>query len=390
MNYETPVSSQDTDGLTVQDGSVAGFSRRTIIIAVVLLAALTIFVVYTLVAANNAGSGSVEEQVPTISVVTPAQTDVAQKIKASGTLAARNEILVSAVGEGGRVARVLVDAGDWVKQGQILAVIDRSVQVQQESGLVAQVGVARADLKLAQANLDRAEKLIDRGFISDADVERLQATRDANAARLRVAQAQLAEGRARTSRLDILAPKGGYVLDRNVEPGQTVTQSSGMLFRIAQGGQLELRAQLSEADLAQLQTGVSAEVTPSGTTESFIGQIWQISPTIDSQTRQGTAKIALGFNPALRPGGFANAVIEAGTTTGAILPESAVQNDEQGSYLYIVDAQNKIVRRNITIGGFSAAGVTIASGLTGTEKIVLRAGGFLNVGETVKPVAAKP
>ena len=101
-----------------------------------------------------------------------------RSINATGTLAARREIPVGVVGEGGAVSRVFVDAGDWVKQGQVLVSVDRSVQVQQAAALEAQIGVARADAQLAQNELDRALQLVERGFISKADVDRKTATRD--------------------------------------------------------------------------------------------------------------------------------------------------------------------------------------------------------------------
>src|SRR5690606_36392185 len=104
-------------------------------------------------------------QAPVVTVVVPGRSTVAGEISATGTLAARREMPVGSVGEGGQVVQVLVEPGQWVKAGQVLAVIDRSVQTQQQASLAAQVSVAAADAQLAQANLDRALKLVDRGFI---------------------------------------------------------------------------------------------------------------------------------------------------------------------------------------------------------------------------------
>src|SRR5690606_22195218 len=115
--------------------------------------------------------------------------------------------------------------------------IDRSVQTEQTASIAANIEVARADAELAQANLDRALQLVDRGLISKADVDRLTATRDAAVARVRVAEAQLAERRARNAQLNIVAPTSGLVLARNVEPGQVVGPGSEAPFTIAQGGQ---------------------------------------------------------------------------------------------------------------------------------------------------------
>jgi hypothetical protein len=110
---------------------------------------------------------------------------------------------------------------------------------------------------------------------------------------------------------------------------------------------------------------------------------------IDVDSRQGIAKVALDYDPALRPGGFASTRIQSGSSQAAVLPESAVQNDSKGSFVYIIDKQDKVVRRDVTIGSVSAAGLSIVSGLSGTERVVLRAAGFLNPGQTVKPVVEK-
>ena len=388
MNYESTIPSEDADVLDDPEAR-AKIRRRLIIAAAVAVALLLAYIGYNYFAGAGAAEDDSASQAPTVTVMAPGKQQVTRTINATGTLAARREIAVSVVGEGGRVTNVYVDAGVWVKQGQIMASIDQSVQSQQAAGLEASVGVSRADLNLAQANLDRATQLVDRGFISKADIDRLTATRDSAAARLRVAQAQLQESRARNSRLNIVAPKAGFVLERNVEPGQTVTQGSGTLFLLAQNGEMELRAQLGEGDLANVSVGTTTQVTPVGANKTLTGQIWQISPVIDPQTRQGIARIALGYDSALRPGGFANARIESGTSEAAVLPESAVLNDSKGSFVYVVGPDNKAVRRDVVVGSVSSAGLSIASGLTGNEKVVLRAGGFLNPGETVRPEVQK-
>ena len=245
--------------------------------------------------------------------------------------------------------------------------------------------MAQADARLAQSNLQRALKLVDRGFISKADIDRLTAERDAANARVKVAGAQLAETRARNRRLGIVAPAAGLVLDRNVEPGQVVTGGSGVLFNIAKDGQIEMLARLSEDDLAKISVGVAAQVTPVGSPKAFAGQVWQISPVIDAQSRLGAARIALAYSPELRPGGFATAEISAGTVVAPRLPESAVLSDSKGSYVYVVGPDNKVVRRDVKTGALTSDGIAVTGGLSGSERVVLRAGAFLAEGETVKP-----
>jgi HlyD family secretion protein len=386
MNYETTMGGTLESGVYDDDRPQ---KRRRLIIAAVVIVLLAIGAAAYFMSGDSAATAAAEEskngQAQTVTVVAPGRDTVVRSINATGTLAARRDVPVGVVGEGGQVAQVYVDAGDWVKQGQVLASIDRSVQSQQAVALEAQIGVARADLQLAQNELDRALQLVGRGFISKADVDRKTATRDSARARVNVANAQLNETRARNARLDIRAPSAGYVLERNVQVGQTVSAGSGTLFRLAKDGQMELQAQLGEADLATVSEGVSATVTPVGDTRKFVGQIWQVSPVIDPQTRQGIARIALPFDRALRPGGFASVEIKAGAVTAPLLPESAVQNDREGSFVYIVGKNNKVERRVVKVGSVTPNGLTIIEGLAGTERVVLFAGGFLNPGETVNP-----
>lgn len=296
---------------------------------------------------------------------------------------------VGVAGEGGQVTQVLVDAGDWVRAGQVLAVIDRSVQSQQMASQSANIAVADADARLAQANLDRALRLVEKGFISKADIDRLTATRDAAIARVRVARAGLGELGARAARLNIVAPAAGLVLTRAVEPGQVVSSGSGVLFSLARDGQMEMQARLSEADIGRLSVGSVADVTPVGTTRVLNGEVWQLSPTIDQQSRQGIARIALAYDAALRPGGFASASLRSGTIVAPLLPESAIMSDEKGAYVFVVGSDNKAQRRDVKTGEVSARGISVIQGLSGNEKIVLRAGGFLNSGDLVQPVPAQ-
>ena len=259
--------------------------------------------------ADAAHAKDKKAQAPVVSVITPGRTTIMGEIGVTGTLAARRELPVGVAGEGGQVVSVLVEPGQWVGRGQVLAVIDRSVQVQQQASQAAQIQVARANADLAQANLDRALKLVDKGFVSKADVDRLRASRDAATAQVRVAGAQLGVLQAQTRRLNVVAPAAGLVLERRIEPGQVVSGGSGVLFRLAEGGQMELKAQVGETDLARMAPGVTAAVTPVGTDRAFTGQVWQLSPVINPVTRQGTARIALAYAPELRPGGFAQAEI---------------------------------------------------------------------------------
>jgi HlyD family secretion protein len=388
MNYESGFSRD----LSIAEGpAVDGGRRRRLLVigAIVAIAVLALAAWYAFGQGGSAAKGAAGKDegkaASTVTVVVPGRSTVDNIVSATGNLAARRELPVGIAGEGGQIVQVLVEPGQWVGAGQVLATIDRRVQSQQAASLGSSIAVSEADARLAEANLGRAQALVSRGFISKADIDRLTATRDSARARVNVARAQYQQSLASNSRLDIRAPAAGLILERRVEPGQVVSAGSGVLFRMAKGGELELLAKLGESDLAGMRPGMRAQVTPVGSPKAFVGEIWQVAPVIDPQSRQGIARIALGYDVALRPGGFASARITSGIANVPLLPESAVLSDTKGSYVMVVGKDNKVERRGVKIGVINDAGVTIIEGLSGQEAVVKSAGAFLNPGEAVIP-----
>jgi RND family efflux transporter MFP subunit len=394
MNFETARWRRDAlDDVVIDDETLARRRRRrNIIIAAIVLVVVAVVAVMLLGGRGEKAAtppGEAGGTLQAVTVIAPGTREIDRIITATGSLGARRDMPVGVPGQGGQVVRVLVEPGQWVGAGQVLAIIDRSVQAQQAAQQAAAIQVAQADLSLAQNELDRAQALVSRGFISRAEIDQKRSARDAAAARVRVAQAQLAQTRAQIGQLDVRAPTAGLVLARNVEAGQVVGAGSPALFRIASQGEMELLAQLSQDDLARLSVGTPAQVTPVGSTQSYVGHVWQVAPIIDPQTRQGMARIAVPYNRDLRPGGFASAQIRAGTTIAPMLPQSAIQSDEHGNFVYIVDGRGTVVRRNVTLGDVTDQGVAITSGLNGSEHVVAMAGAFLNPGQRVRPELAR-
>jgi RND family efflux transporter MFP subunit len=384
MNRETSLHASDT--LVVVDRS-----RRRRVIVIAAAAAVILLAVILALTMRGGSDKSAETaaaaagQVPNVTVIVPGQSQVGRTVTASGPLGAKRDQPIGIAGSGGRVVRVLVDAGSWVRAGQVLAVVDRSVQAEQAAQLAAQVDSAKANAALAQSNYERAIALKDRGFVSKAEIDSKKAARDAAFAQVRVAQAQLGATRAEIGRLNVTAPAAGLILARSVEVGQIVSPGSSALFRLAEGGQMEMRARLSQQDLPFVHIGMPATVTPVGSDRSFAGTVWQVAPVIDPESRLGDVRISVPYDPAMRPGGFADARINSGTTTAPLLPQSAVLSDDRGNYVYIINGKNEVERRDITIGTVNDNGVTIAQGISGNEAVVLSAGPFLNPGQKVKP-----
>ncbi len=364
--------------------------RRRLLLLVLAALALAAFVAFLVVKARAPRPTTPPAPPPVVSVLVPGTVPVAERVSAVGSIAARRDMPVGVAGEGGMVVAIRAEAGQFVRAGQVLAEIDSSVQRAQLAQLEAAVRQAEADARLAQAELDRALALVERGFISRADIDRRTAARDAARARVAVAEAQVREMRARIDRLAIRAPEGGLVLARNVEPGQVVSPGSGGLFRIAAGGQFEMRAQVPEQEMGRVRVGQPASVIPIGSTERFEGTVWLIEPVIDPQSRLGTVRIALPAQPGLRVGAFANAELEGATAPRPVVPQSAVLTDRQGSFVLVVNGSDVVERRPVRIGPVLPGGVAIAEGLSGSERVVASAGAFLRPGERVTPAPAGP
>jgi HlyD family secretion protein len=324
--------------------------------------------------------------VPTVSVTEVGVSAVPATVSIIGTIAARYDEPVGVEGDGGRVTAIYVEAGDHVKQGQVLAHLNNSVLEPQVANLEAALEQARAELELATAEYQRATAVGASGALSAEETQRRKSSAVTAAAHVKVVAAQLAEAKARLARADVRAPADGIILTRTAEVGQTAMPGGEALFRLSKGGETELRGQVSEQDLPLLKVGQPVNVKLTGMTKVYEGRIRLLGAVIDPATRLGTVKVSLTPDPNLRPGAFARAEVTVSNAERAVLPQTAVLSDDKGSYVLIVNAQGKVERKSVRVTGMVASGVTIAEGLGPKEQIVTTAGAFLQEGETVKPV----
>jgi RND family efflux transporter MFP subunit len=331
-----------------------------------------------------------QQNIPLISVVTPGVRAVTSSVTFTGAIFARYDMPIGNDGDTGRIVAVYVEAGDHVQKGQLLARIDESVLVPQVKRLEASLEQAQAQAALSAAEYKRALGVQAAGALSAEDIEKRRATAVTDAANVKVAAAQLAEAQARLARTRIVAPIAGTVLTRRAEVGMIASPGGDALFRVASGGEVEMRGQLAEQDLAQVKVGDPATVRLTGLPQSFEGKVRLLGAIIDPQTRLGEIRIALKPDAALRPGAFARGTVAVGSSQRPVVPQTAVLTDTQGTYVFVVNAQDHVERRAVRVADTSDAGVVIGSGLTGSERVVVTAGGFLHDGEAVKVTAAAP
>jgi len=324
--------------------------------------------------------------VPTVSVTEVGISTVPTTVSIIGTIGARYDMPIGVEGDAGRIAAILVEAGDHVKKGQVLARLNVSVLEPQVANLEAALEQSRAEKDLADAEYHRAQAVGASGALSAEETERRKSTAVTAAAKVKFAEAQLTEAKARLARADIRAPEDGIILTRTAEVGQTAVPGGDPLFRLSKGGEVEMRGEVAEQDLPLLSVGQEVNVRLTGTAKIYPGKIRLLGAIIDPATRLGMARVSLSPDPNLRPGAFARADVTVSNAQRAVLPQTAVLTDDRGSYVLIVNAQNKVERRAVRVSGIVQSGVTIADGLSGTDQVIATAGAFLQEGELVKPV----
>jgi RND family efflux transporter MFP subunit len=201
---------------------------------------------------------------PLVTVIVPGLSDVTDTVTFTGTINARDDMPISLEGDSSRIAAVLVEVGDRVRKGQVLARLNPSVIAPQVASLSAALEAARTSAELAAADYRRAQGVAASGALSTEEMERRRSAATNAQANVKVAAAQLAEVRARFGRTEIRAPADGIVLTRTAEVGQTATLGGEPLFRLGRGGEIEMRGLVAEQDLPRLAVGQPALVRVTG------------------------------------------------------------------------------------------------------------------------------
>jgi len=365
---------------SVASGSRRGWRWRFATAGAVLVLAVLVWMLVR----SHAGASTSDKDAavpPLVTVVVPVLGAVASQVSLTGLISARNDMPIGNEGDAGRISEVLVEAGDRVHKGQVLARLNPITAQSQLDSAEASLDEAQANAAVAQSEWARAQQGDD--IFSREENERRRTTALTAEAKVKAAQAQVRDARNKLAHTIILAPTDGIVLTRAAEVGQIAVPGSTVLFHLARDAEIEMRGQVAERDVPRLALGQPATVRLDGAPKSFTGTIWQIGAIIDAGTRQGTVRIGLPADQNLRPGSFARADIEVGSTTGVLLPQTAVLSDENGSYVLVVGSDNKLERRGVTVGGARSEGLLVSQGLSGSERVVAIAGAFLRSGEIV-------
>jgi len=325
---------------------------------------------------------------PTLSVtlVSPRTTDWPQGLPADGSIAAWQEAAIGAEAAGLRLTEVLVNVGDRVRQGQVLARLNSQTIAADVAQTQASLAEARAAAEEAHANGNRARELGPTGVISAQQIQQWLTAEKTAQARVKAFEARLAAEQLRLSQTRVLAPDHGVVSARIATVG-AVVQPGQELFRIIRGGRLEWRAEVHAADLARLKPGLVVRVTPAGG-RTIAGKVRVIAPSVDAATRNGIVYVDLPAPGDARAGMFASGEFELGAAPALALPQSAVVLRDGFAYVLRVDAQSKVALTKVTVGRRVGDRIEIVSGLDPQARVVASGGGFLSDGDTVRVVDA--
>ncbi len=315
--------------------------------------------------------------------------------ESTGTVRARTSSVISSQLMG-YVRDVKVTTGDHVRAGQTLVTLDtRDLDANARRAEAAReevrtslpvadsaVGVAKADLDLAQATFSRMKELFQKTSISNQEF-------DEASAKLKAAQAGFEMARARRTQVDsklaqteqevrgaeitrgygqVSAPFAGVVTAKTVEPGTLAMQGTPLLT-IEREGAFRLEAGIEESRLAAIKVGQPVSVILDGVNHAVDARVSEIVPVVDAASRSYVVKVDLPTLPAIRSGVFGRVTFRLGSRPVLAIPIGAVS--ERGQLQYVMVAENGTAHTRLITEGQKANDRTeVLSGLSAGEKII--------------------
>ena len=347
-----------------------------------------------------------------MTVVLAVKREFVDRLFVSGTLVAREEAQVAARVDGLTIVEVDAEDGDRVKEGQVLARLDRAqldamlaendaatkradAATDQARSLIAQ---SQAQVQFANSDFDRARKL-GAGVMAASTIEQREMSMKTAQAQLAAAQNALGVAEAdrksrdaerqellvRIDRTEVKAPVSGVVSRRSAKPGAAASSAGEPLFRIIEDGAIDLEADVPEQSLARLAAGMPAELKLPGVDAPVAGRVRLVNQEVDKASRTGKVRIALEDISHAHIGAFASGEVELTRRDGVSAPASALTREGDSARLDVV-RDGKVEQRQVTPGIVNGEAVEIKQGIAEGESIVARAAAFLRPGDRVRPM----
>jgi RND family efflux transporter MFP subunit len=333
---------------------------------------------------KKASEGEETEQgaaniVAEVTVTRVERADIESTLSVTGTVSAlpNQDVRVSSLVPG-RVARMMVAEGDRIHDGQVLAKIDDRPfrdQVQQAQAAVDQ---AKANLENSRLNLQRNEKLLDRGIAARKDVEDARTQSSVNKALLSQAEAALSLARLNLSRTEVRSPLAGMVVKRLLSVGEQVDGTAAQpVFEVASTAEVELFGNVPALYLEKIRVGQALRIS----TDAYPGKVFRsrivaISPAVDPATNVGLVRIRIANGAGLlRLGMFLTAQVPLETHRNAlVVPLAAVYRDQDGNpQIYRIDGE-KAEAVPVKLGLETKDRVELLSGAQAGETVILGGG----------------
>lgn len=338
---------------------------------------------------------------PLVLVSRPTVTDVAVEVRAPVDLRPREQADLMSK-QLGYLSAVLVDRGDPVKKGQLLALVRPSELPDQLQAARGQLQQAEAALEQAKINRARIGSLAPTGVVSTQELQQSTTALSQAEAQQSAARAQLQAVAVRIGETRLDAPFDGVIMQRRFDSGALVGPQNGAILTVGRVDTLRLFVPVREQESAQVAIGqkvfVEVDAQPG---ETWIGQVARLSPGFDPLTRTLDAEVHLNNSDGkLRPGMYGRARIQVAVHKQSLtVPESAVQLSGGQRYVFVV-VGNKVQRRSVTTGVDGGTFLEVLTGLSASDEIVVAGTDALADGSTVRtqagttpwqaPATAKP
>jgi len=319
----------------------------------------------------------------TVTTVRPEVRVWSERVTASGSVTAWQEAIIGAEIGGLRLADVLVNVGDKVKKGDVLARYADEMVLngihQQEAALdEAKAKFADADLKA-----QRATKLNESGVMSLQDRQQVETVAKTAEAQMKTAEAKLEAEKIRMGYTRVRAIDDGVISSRTATVG-AVSQTGSELFRLIRRNKLEWHAELPEQQLQRVRIGQTVIFHPADGQQSVHGVVTRIAPMLDAQSRNGMAYVELPADKSMRAGMFVQGEFVLGTSDALTLPQSSAIMRDGFAYVFRLGKDNRVEQVKVATGRIRGERIEITGGIGADAAIVGLGAGFLMDGDVVR------
>jgi RND family efflux transporter MFP subunit len=288
----------------------------------------------------------------------------------------------------GKIENRVVQVGDRVKAGALIAALDATDLALQRESAVAELTAATSSERQAQAEYARITDLRARGWSTEQSLDRQKAAIDEARSRRERAERNLGIATNAQSYAELRAQHDGVVTALFVEAGQVVAAGQAIV-RIARDGDREAQIAIPEHELELARTARAEVSLWSAPDRAMPARLREISPTADAATRTFQARYVLPDMPADAPLGQTASLLLSPGGSGRVarLPLAAVLNEGGGTEVFVVNNRGELARRSVKVSAFDAREATIASGLDEGEQVVTMGVHKLRVGQTVRVIS---